>query len=530
VGVDGPSFLTGVAVLTSLTAFIIPSARARVTGSPVSVPLVSDPVPAQEFTPVTSIGSDWHASNGRSVGSERSIEVYVRQDGGRLVPDAVLTLIDPRGQQVSRGRGDSDGGLLIDAPEPGSYALIASARGHQPVAVTVTVGARAQRLELTLPSSGEVSGTVRRRGGAPVAGATVTLTTPRGEVAGAAVTGDDGEFACRGVPSGLYTVVAVAEHMRPFASVLTVPDSGVLRHYIDLEPAAMLVGAMRDALRRTGRHIVYSINPNSSLDSRAGLTYSWSGIADVVRNANDLIPVWHNPSPSISVNRFDPSAVLGLDAEFAAAERRTASGRSGYWNDPDMLVAGLSISEFLAAHAKAFPSVLSGFPKGSAAGDRVQRFGALLNPSPQVLTLLRGVPSLSPDEQRTHLSLWAMLAAPLTAGNDVRSMSAATAGLLTNRDMIAIDQDPLGTPAKPLAADPRILVKPLAGGSVAVALFNSGDRPASIRTTTAALGLAPGRTYTVHDVWAHTTTTSAGAIGAETVAPHATTLLRITPG
>ncbi|WP_372452126.1 MSCRAMM family protein [Nocardia albiluteola] len=81
----------------------------------------------------------------------------------------------------------------------------------------------------------------------PVADATITLTDMRGEVVGAAVSGADGGYSCQGVVSGVYTLVAVAEHMRPSAITLTVPDSGQLRHDIELAPMAVLTGTIRGA-------------------------------------------------------------------------------------------------------------------------------------------------------------------------------------------------------------------------------------------------------------------------------------------
>ena len=78
------------------------------------------------------------------------------------------------------------------------------------------------------------------------------------------------------------------------------------------------------------------------------------------------------------------------------------------------------------------------------------------------------------DEYLTHMSLWAMLAAPLLAGNDLSQMSAETKSILTNKDVIAIDQDPLGKQGDRVSAeDPfEVWSKPLKDGSVAVALFN----------------------------------------------------------
>ena len=86
-----------------------------------------------------------------------------------------------------------------------------------------------------------------------------------------------------------------------------------------------------------------------------------------------------------------------------------------------------------------------------------------------------------------------MLAAPLLAGNDVRSMSPQTLAILTNRDIIAVDQDPLVAQGHPLQDDPRVWVKPLADGAVAVALTNAGTTAGDVGTTAAAAGFAGRR-------------------------------------
>jgi EmrB/QacA subfamily drug resistance transporter len=173
-----------------------------------------------------------------------SIGGRIHREDGSPVSGAALTLIDQRGRQVSRATGDANGGYLISAPDAGNYVLIASAAGHQPEAVSVAIGNRPQQLDLRLMGSGELSGVVRSAGrGEPLPGATVTLTDMRGEVVGAAITAGDGVYVCHGVVSGTYTLVAVADHMRPSAVTLTVPDSGLLRHDIDLAPMAVLAGS-----------------------------------------------------------------------------------------------------------------------------------------------------------------------------------------------------------------------------------------------------------------------------------------------
>ncbi|WP_216902100.1 MFS transporter [Nocardia alni] len=179
-----------------------------------------------------------------SNGGARTIGGRVRREDGRPVAGVALTLIDTRGHQVSRATGDSDGGYTIGAPTAGSYVLIVSAGGHQPAAVNVTVGERPQSLDVSLVGSGELSGVVRTAGrGEPIPAATITLTDMRGEVVGAAVTAQDGLYTCHGVVSGIYTLVAVADHMRPAALTLSVPESGLLRHDVELSPMTVLSGA-----------------------------------------------------------------------------------------------------------------------------------------------------------------------------------------------------------------------------------------------------------------------------------------------
>ncbi|WP_188828205.1 MFS transporter [Nocardia camponoti] len=179
-------------------------------------------------------------------GSPRVIAGLLRREDARPVPAATLTLIDGFGHQVARGNGDADGAYSIEAPRPGNYVLIAAAPGHQPEAMSVSMGERALHVDLTLVGAGELTGIVRSaRRGDPIAGATVTLTDSVGDVVGASITAHDGGYVCRDVVTGTYTLVAVADHMRPTAVTLTVPDTGSLRRDVDLEPMAMLVGSAR---------------------------------------------------------------------------------------------------------------------------------------------------------------------------------------------------------------------------------------------------------------------------------------------
>jgi len=121
------------------------------------------------------------------------------------------------------------------------------------------------------------------------------------------------------------------------------------------------------------------------------------------------------------------------------------------------------------------------------------------------------------------------LAAPLLAGNDIRSMTDDTRDILTNGDVIAVDQDPLLVQGRPLPGDPRVIVKRLADGAVAVALFNPDADPVSIRTNATSTGVRPADCYTVRDLWAHEDATTTGDLE-RTVPGHGVAMLRVTPG
>jgi alpha-galactosidase len=107
------------------------------------------------------------------------------------------------------------------------------------------------------------------------------------------------------------------------------------------------------------------------------------------------------------------------------------------------------------------------------------------------------------DEYRTHMSLWSLLAAPLLAGNDLRTMSAETKSILMNKEVIAIDQDPDAKPVKKISEQGSTLVvaRPLKDNTVAVGLFNRGEVAATLAIPWADLGLQG--TLKVRDLWAH---------------------------
>jgi alpha-galactosidase len=107
------------------------------------------------------------------------------------------------------------------------------------------------------------------------------------------------------------------------------------------------------------------------------------------------------------------------------------------------------------------------------------------------------------DEYRTHMALWALLAAPLLAGNDLRSMTAETKEMLTNREVLAVDQDARGVQGHRIWEEGplEIWAKPLADQSQAVGLFNRSEAALTMTLDFKAIGLSPPAK--VRDLWEH---------------------------
>jgi alpha-galactosidase len=136
---------------------------------------------------------------------------------------------------------------------------------------------------------------------------------------------------------------------------------------------------------------------------------------------------------------------------------------------------------------------------------------------------------MTDTEYRTHFSLWAEMAAPLLVGTDLRRATPATMAIYLNKDVIAVDQDPLGAQGKVISSDGTHLVfaKPLKNGDVSVALFNEGDTAATMSTTAAQAGLGKARgAYTLTDLWSKKKTETAGRIIAS-VPAHGTAMYRV---
>jgi len=134
---------------------------------------------------------------------------------------------------------------------------------------------------------------------------------------------------------------------------------------------------------------------------------------------------------------------------------------------------------------------------------------------------------MSDDEYRTHMSLWALTAAPLLAGNDIRKMSDTTKSILLNKEVIAVDQDPLGKQASPVKnGNLETWVKPLKDGSVAVGVVNLDSAPANATVKASDLGLK-GSVRSAKDLWAHKDVKFANGEYSASVPAHGVLMLRV---
>lgn len=197
---------------------------------------------------------------------------------------------------------------------------------------------------------------------------------------------------------------------------------------------------MKDALSKIDRDIVYSL-----CQYGMGNVWEWGAEVDgnLWRTTGDIVDTWQ----SLSTIGFSQT----IQAEYA---------RPGNWNDPDMLIVGWV------------------------------GWGPKLHPT-----------RLSVSEQYTHISLWAMLAAPLLLGNDLSRLDDFTLSLLTNDEALAINQDPLGIQAKLVLTKGKIQVwkKELSDGSEAIGVFNLGQEDALAEIDWKEINVDPEQL--VYDVW-----------------------------
>ena len=237
-------------------------------------------------------------------------------------------------------------------------------------------------------------------------------------------------------------------------------------------------GRMGEALRGTGREILYSLcewgNQQPHLWGRDVGGHMWRVSGDVFDSwVNVWMPAWN-------------SYGIGVDVSLDLAHDLHEFGGLGGWNDLDMLVVGLK-------------------GKGQIHGG-----------------------GLSFLEYQTHMSLWCLACSPLMIGCDVREMASDTAVLLMNREVLAVNQDVLGIPARRVKQLGRCEVwkKPLANGAVAVALINRGSTGSDITLKAGDIGLLEAPKL-VRNLWAKEDVAEFKAELTQRVQPHETILLKI---
>ncbi|MET7594228.1 MFS transporter [Streptomyces sp. NPDC004082] len=201
-------------------------------------PLVSHNAPAEPASLAKVPQSRTHTAGVPVCGT-------VQHHDGTVVPRAALTLIDVVGRQIGRGASGEDGRYALSTPGSGSYVLIAAAGGHQPQAVSVTVGERPVELDVVLGGAGRLAGSVLTADGTPVREATVTLTNVHGEVVATTRSGPEGGYVITELVAGEYTLAASAPAFRPTALPVTVQAARETRQDVELAGGAVLRGTVR---------------------------------------------------------------------------------------------------------------------------------------------------------------------------------------------------------------------------------------------------------------------------------------------
>lgn len=202
--------------------------------------------------------------------------------------------------------------------------------------------------------------------------------------------------------------------------------------------------AMRNALRDTGRRIVFAINPNSGVaGSVPGAQFDWGGTATTTRVTNDVTPAWSTAN--------GPSGYQGIVNIVDAAGPLTARVKPGSFIDSDMLVVGSS--------------------------------------------------GLTAAEQRTQMSMWSMMAAPLIAGNDLTNMSQETLDMLRNAAIIAIDQDSRVVAGAMVDDDPEVWSRAIGDKGLVISLTNRSDHARTLSVSLGSVGLVGDASVTGVDAW-----------------------------
>ncbi len=139
---------------------------------------------------------------------------------------------------------------------------------------------------------------------------------------------------------------------------------------------------------------------------------------------------------------------------------------------------------------------------------------------------------MSATEDRTEFSLWAEMAAPLLAGDNLVNASSTTLSILGNKPVIAVDQDSLGRQGHQVSSSGGldVLAKPLSNGDVSVVLFNENSGTATISTTTSAIGKSGGSSYTLTDLWSGAVSSTTNGTISASVPGHGVVMYRVSGG
>ncbi|MFG2756696.1 MFS transporter [Streptomyces wuyuanensis] len=180
------------------------------------------------------------------VAGATAVRGVVRGSEGAPVGRAAVTLISPAGRQLGRAVTQADGSYTLDAPDAGSYVLIASADGFQPQASTVVVGDEPVAYDVLLAGTSGLTGTVvAAEDGAAVGDAMVVVTDVRGDVLATGASGPDGVFAFTELVPGGVTVAVNAPGFRPLALPVEIGGQGVTRLEVALRAGAVVRGTVR---------------------------------------------------------------------------------------------------------------------------------------------------------------------------------------------------------------------------------------------------------------------------------------------
>lgn len=205
---------------------------------------------------------------------------------------------------------------------------------------------------------------------------------------------------------------------------------------------------MRNALESAGRPIVFSICEWGSQEP-----WKWGkGIGHLWRTTYDIRPCWDCGQRAVSKGKVIEN-FMGFTKILDQQVGLESYAGPGHWNDPDMLEVGNG--------------------------------------------------ELTLDENKAHFSLWCILSAPLMLGNDIRELTPEIYAIITNKEMIDINQDPLGKQGSKIRdeGDQEVWVKQLSDGSRAVVLFNRSESVTQMSVKWIEIGYPGNLKAEVRDLW-----------------------------